>query len=68
MKLYTTKLSSPDLDYVYHDIIYANSVEQAREICIKYRDLPELKNIMVDVKELEITCNSTLKKESTVFT
>ena len=56
MKLYTTKISSPDLDYVYHDIIYANSVEQAREICTKYHDLSELKNIMVGVKELEITC------------
>lgn len=62
MKLYTIKIVSPDLDYVYHDIICANSVKQAREICIKYHDLSELKVIMVGVKELEVTCNSDTPK------
>lgn len=57
MKLYTTKITTPYMDYAYYDIICANSVEQAKEICIKYHDLSELK-VMVGVKELEITCNS----------
>lgn len=62
MKLYTTKITTPYMDYAYYDIICANSVEQAREICIKYHDLSELKVIMVGVKELEITCNSDTPK------
>lgn len=61
MKLYTTKITTPDLDYAYYDIICANSVKQAREICIKYHDLSELK-VMVGVKELEVTCNSDTPK------
>ena len=62
MKLYTTKITTPDLDYAYYDIIYADSVKQAREICIKYHDLSKLKVIMVGVKELEITCDSDTPK------